>query len=101
MKSFKDLFSFLLPVVAGIFGFLYLINSDNSNSQSTQIKPAAIVDDFIDDPTTERSPSTGDYDCSDFSSQSEAQDFYESEGGPDFDYHNLDADGDGYACESL
>lgn len=39
-----------------------------------------------------------DYDCSDFSSHSEAQEFFESESG---DYHNLDADGDGVACENL
>ena len=42
-----------------------------------------------DDWSTERSYSDyGDMDCSDFSSQSEAQDFFESEGGPSEDYHN-------------
>ena len=56
----------------------------------------------FDDPKTERSYGEyGDYDCSDFSSQREAQDFFESEGGPLEDYHNLDRDGDGVACESL
>lgn len=55
-----------------------------------------------DDPTTERSISEyGDYDCSDFSSWREAQEFFEDEGGPADDYHNLDRDGDGIACESL
>ena len=49
-------------------------------------------------PRTERS---GDKDCSDFSTQREAQSFFESEGGPATDYHNLDSDGDGRACESL
>lgn len=43
----------------------------------------------------------GDYDCSDFSTQAEAQRFFEAEGGPREDYHNLDRDGDGVACESL
>ena len=43
----------------------------------------------------------GDYDCSDFSTQAEAQTFFEAEGGPQKDYHNLDKDGDGVACESL
>ena len=42
-----------------------------------------------------------DYDCSDFSTQEEAQKFFGSEGGPQTDYHNLDRDGDGIACESL
>ncbi|OHB05323.1 MAG: hypothetical protein A3A26_01915 [Candidatus Zambryskibacteria bacterium RIFCSPLOWO2_01_FULL_47_14] len=43
----------------------------------------------------------GDYDCSDFSTQAEAQEFYEDGGGPDTDYHDLDRDRDGWACESL
>lgn len=43
----------------------------------------------------------GDRDCSDFSTQREAQAFFESEGGPTTDYHNLDSDKDGRACESL
>jgi hypothetical protein len=44
---------------------------------------------------------TGDMDCTDFSSQDEAQAFFEDEGGPDEDYHNLDRDGDGVVCETL
>lgn len=43
----------------------------------------------------------GDYDCYDFATQKEAQSFFESQGGPATDYHNLDRDGDGVACESL
>lgn len=55
-----------------------------------------------DDPATTRSYADyGDMDCGDFSSFREAQDFFESEGGPYEDYHNLDRDGDGLACESL
>jgi len=55
-----------------------------------------------DDYNTERSQEEyGDYDCGDFDYQKEAQEFFESEGGPDEDYHNLDRDGDGYVCESL
>ena len=41
-----------------------------------------------------------DYDCSDFSTQIEAQGFFEDEGGRG-DAHGLDRDGDGIACESL
>lgn len=44
---------------------------------------------------------TIDYNCSDFSSQSEAQRFYEEYGGVRNDIFGLDADGDGVACESL
>lgn len=58
--------------------------------------------DRYDDPEVERSYAEyGDRDCSDFSSQDEAQEFFEDEGGPDEDYHNLDRDGDGVVCESI
>jgi len=54
------------------------------------------------DYSTERSyEEYGDYDCSDFSTQAEAQEFFESQGGPRTDYHGLDRDGDGVACETL
>ena len=42
-----------------------------------------------------------DRNCSDFDTWQQAQDFYESEGGPGSDPHRLDSDGDGIACESL
>jgi len=38
-----------------------------------------------------------DLDCADFSSQEEAQDFFEDHGSDD--PHRLDGDSDGYACE--
>lgn len=42
-----------------------------------------------------------DWDCGDFNSWQEAQDFFESEGGPESDPHRLDGNKDGIACESL
>jgi hypothetical protein len=42
-----------------------------------------------------------DYDCADFVTQQEAQNFFEQQGGPLKDPHNLDGDADGIACESL
>ena len=42
-----------------------------------------------------------DRNCDDFATQAEAQAFFLSEGGPTYDPHGLDADGDGIACESL
>lgn len=44
---------------------------------------------------------SGDVNCADFNSQTEAQKFFEKEGGPENDPHNLDRDGDGIVCESL
>src|SRR5215207_5898006 len=43
---------------------------------------------------------TADLDCSDFSSQASAQNYFLSIGGPSSDPDGLDGDGDGIACES-
>jgi hypothetical protein len=55
---------------------------------------------------TETAEYAGEYDpnrnCGDFSTQAEAQAFFEAAGGPESDPHRLDADGNGGAvCESL
>lgn len=79
-------------VLTGIGG-LTLLNNNSSNSN---------LPTRDDDPRTERSFSEyGDKDCGDFSSQNEAQEFFEEQGGPNEDFHNLDRDGDGIVCESL
>jgi hypothetical protein len=51
----------------------------------------------------QRGPSgaDGSYNCADFDTQPEAQEFFEAEGGPENDPNNLDADNDGVACEGL
>lgn len=78
-------------VLAGIGGLVLYNNNSNSSLPTRN-----------DDPKTERSFSEyGDKDCKDFSTQAEAQRFFESEGGPATDYHGLDRDGDGVVCESL
>ena len=51
--------------------------------------------------TAPPSETSEDRNCSDFSTWSEAQAFFESEGGPASDPHRLDGDGDGIACQSL
>ena len=53
-------------------------------------------------PSSASSSNTSDSrNCSDFNKWSEAQDFFEAEGGPNSDPHRLDRDGDGIACQSL
>lgn len=42
---------------------------------------------------------SGGRDCGDFASSAEAQRYFLLNGGPSNDPHNLDGDGDGYACE--
>lgn len=50
---------------------------------------------------TSRNTSRDTHNCSDFDTWSEAQNFFESQGGPASDPHRLDRDGDGVACQSL
>ena len=53
-------------------------------------------------PTSSRyDPAGPDRDCSDFTTQTEAQAFFVAAGGPTNDPHRLDRDGDGVVCESL
>lgn len=51
---------------------------------------------FFNQPANSNS---SDYDCTNFSTHAEAQDFLESEDSGD--PHGLDRDGDGIACETL
>ncbi len=46
-------------------------------------------------------PTFEDRDCSDFDTWKEAQEFFQSAGGPEEDPHRLDRNEDGVACESL
>jgi hypothetical protein len=48
------------------------------------------------------STSPGDKDCADFSTQAQAQGFFQAHGGsPSYNYDGLDGDHDGKVCESL
>lgn len=44
---------------------------------------------------------TDEYNCADFTTQAQAQRFFEKAGGTRADTHRLDGDKDGVACESL
>lgn len=52
-------------------------------------------------PAQARSAALVDRDCSDFSTQADAQNFFLANGGPSSDPHGLDLEGDGIACETL
>ncbi len=88
-----------LLFVVGIVAVIWWISANETGSYLDS--SAGTENNRPDIPGTTRPPSSGDYDCSDFDTQEEAQDFFEDEGGPDEDYHNLDRDGDGEACEAL
>ena len=94
-------------------GFFYAAQTANEHSpgqRTSNESGGAIIDlelpsgsyDREKNPHTEKSRNLyGDKDCSDFGSWEEAQAFFEDEGGPEEDWHNLDKDGDGIACQSL
>lgn len=103
-------------VLAGIVGAMTLGGSDttrvettdnpydrniyNFDTQTQEPPKKTLTED--NDYSTERSyEEFEDRDCGDFSSQTEAQRFFESEGGPSYDPHGLDRDKDGIACESI
>lgn len=54
---------------------------------------------FTRSETGSNSGSASDRDCDSFSSSAAAQQFFINAGGPRNDPHDLDRDGDGYACE--
>ena len=86
-------------MLAVVIGVMSLSGDDKNSGQNTmQFLDSARDNDY----STERSyEEFGDRDCGDFSSQAEAQRFFEDEGGPSSDYHGLDRDKDGIACESI
>lgn len=90
MKNFiKENWIWILIVI--IISAIWLYSRDSSDTYLQD-----------NDYSTERSfEEYGDRDCSDFSTQREAQLFFLREGGPSNDYHGLDRDNDGVACESL
>lgn len=62
-----------------------------------------ILYDKYGDITTDKSKgkTADDYNCDDFSTQPEAQRFYEKVGGAENDVNRLDGNKDGEACEAL
>lgn len=73
--------------------------SDGGTTQRRQTETDGDAD-AADDPGVEAAQT--DRDCADFSTQGEAQDYFDRNGGsPTNNVDNLDADGDGIACENL
>ena len=77
----KPLIWILLLVGLLLIGLLWLMFRNNTSSNRPSV--------------------ANDRDCSDFSTQKEAQAFFELSGGLGRDPHKLDQDKDGVACETL
>lgn len=73
---------------AGVWGVSSITTQDSNT-------PLKLDTDY----STTRAASTGDMDCGDFSTQTQAQSFFRTQGSGD--PHGLDRDGDGVACETL
>jgi hypothetical protein len=59
-------------------------------------------DEYYEEETSSSNPYSAtdiDHDCGDFATGWEAQLFYEANGGPEYDPHDLDRDNDGMACD--
>lgn len=68
-------------------------------SKPTKTVPKPQPEQATSKPKLRYDPFGPDRDCGDFSSQAEAQAFFEAAGGPSSDPHRLDRDKDGLACE--
>ena len=73
------------------------VDESDINKKEPELPLAAVLDE---DEASQRTYS-GDQNCDDFSSQAEAQDYFESKGGDeDNNVDGLDRDRDGEACEN-
>jgi len=101
LKNGNALLGFVI-IVGLVWGMTAIFSGEDKINYGANVYEGYSSFDRDDDYAETRSyEDYGDLDCSDFYSQWEAQEFFESEGGPWEDYHNLDRDGDGVACESL
>jgi len=72
-------------------------------SELSRDEQGNILFDVFGNETTDttKGKKADDYNCDDFSTQSEAQNFFEKVGGVGNDLNRLDGDKDGVACEAL
>jgi len=96
----------LMAIVVVLFGALGLesCNTDwdlGKLLSGSTLEEAKVMRNKKGDVVTEGGKYTDEYNCDDFSTQVEAQNFFIKAGGPSEDTNGLDGDNDGEACESL
>lgn len=69
------------------------------NTHPAPVKEPSVKKPPVKEPPVKKEPITGDWDCSDFKTQKEAQRFFEAH--QPGDPYRLDRDHDGIACEQL
>lgn len=110
-KTIKAVLIGVLVLLLAAFG-LQLTDNDRdlgallsgeswSDSKVVTTKEGDILRDKNGDIVTAGGKKTDDWNCDDFETQAEAQNFFDKLGGVEGDVNRLDGDKDGVACESL
>jgi hypothetical protein len=102
-KVLKPVLVVLLAILAGALGLEASNNDWDLGKLLSGSSPAEarVMRDKEGNVVTEGGKYTDEYNCDDFSTQPEAQAFFEKAGGVSKDTNRLDGDSDGIACESL
>ncbi len=102
-KIIKPVLVVVLAILAAAFG-LEASNNDwdlGKLLSGSSLSEARVMRDKEGNVVTSGGKYTDEYNCDDFSTQPEAQKFYEKAGGVSKDTNRLDGDKDGTACEDL
>ncbi|WP_404452404.1 thermonuclease family protein [Virgibacillus necropolis] len=93
VESFREIESKAKRKEIGIWSIDGYVTEDGFNLDAFPFTPREQKNNY--------EPNGQDRDCGNFSTQEEAQTFFEAAGGPEKDTHRLDGEGDGLVCEGL
>ncbi len=102
-KVIKPILIAVLALLLGAFG-LEITNTDWDLGKlltGSSFSEARVKRDKNGNVVSEGGKYTDQYNCDDFDTQPEAQEFFINAGGPSEDVNQLDGDNDGVACEHL
>ena len=102
-KGLKYLFGVLILILLGAFG-LEATNNDwdlGKLLSGSSLSEAKVMRDKQGNIVESGGKYTDEYNCDDFATQIEAQNFFDKAGGVSEDTNRLDGDKDGTPCESL
>lgn len=102
-KKAKPILMVVIAILLGAFG-LEATNNDwdlGKLLSGESWSESRVMRDKEGNIVTEGGKYTDEYNCGDFTTRSEAQNFFKKAGGPSQDTNRLDGDNDGDACEVL
>jgi hypothetical protein len=102
-KVVKPILMVVIAILLGAFG-LEVSNNDwdlGKLLSGSSVSEARVMRDKEGNVVTSGGKYTDEYNCDDFSTQPEAQKFFEKAGGPNKDVNRLDGNNDGVACQDL